>query len=194
MLFKDIHLKGIKAGKINLAFRRWQKASVRVGTLLHTSVGLIKIDDISEVDESHISETDAINSGFSNKKELLNSLRRNNSGTVFKIKISYYSEDPRIELREQTKLTNAHISTLKSKLERLDKFSKQGAWTEKVLLIIRDNPHLKAIEISKQTGFEKEWLKLNIRKLKNLGLTISHTEGYELSPLGKALVEKLWSK
>ena len=194
MLFKDIHLKGIKAGKISLAFRRWQKASVRIGTLLHTSVGLIKIDDISEVDESHISETDAVNAGFSSKKELLNSLRKNNTGTVFKIKISYYSEDPRIELREQTDLTNGHISTLKSKLERLDKFSKQGAWTEKVLLIIRDNPHLKAIEISKQTGFEKEWLKINIRKLKNLGLTISHNVGYELSPLGKVLIEKLWSK
>src|SRR5690606_35559693 len=122
--------------KISLAFRRWQKPSARIGTLLHTSVGLIKINDISEVDEPKISETDAVNAGFLSKKELLNSLRRNNTGTVFKIKISYYSEDPRIELREQTDLTDAHISTLKSKLERLDKFSKQGAWTEKVLLII----------------------------------------------------------
>lgn len=194
MLFKDIHLQGIKAGKISLAFRRWQKASVRSGTLLHTPVGLIKINDISEVNEAQISETDAINAGFSTKKELLNSLRKNNTCTIFKIKVSYYSEDPRIELREQTDLTDAHISTLKLKLERLDKFSKQGAWTEKVLLIIRDNPHLKAIEISKQTGFEKEWLKLNIRKLKNLGLTISHTVGYELSPLGRIFIEKLLSK
>ncbi|MEM7550324.1 MAG: hypothetical protein AAF363_11640 [Bacteroidota bacterium] len=36
---------------------------------------------------------------------------------------------------------------------------------------------------------EKEWLKLNIRKLKNLGLTISHNPRYEISPLGIAYIE-----
>ncbi|WP_294276703.1 hypothetical protein [uncultured Chryseobacterium sp.] len=41
------------------------------------------------------------------------------------------------------------------------------------------------------TGFEKEWLKLNIRKLKNMGLTISHTVGYEISPLGSEYLKKL---
>ena len=41
------------------------------------------------------------------------------------------------------------------------------------------------------TGFEKEWLKLNIRKLKNLGLTISHNVGYRLSPLGEHFIEEL---
>ncbi|GAA4173979.1 hypothetical protein GCM10022218_17670 [Sphingobacterium ginsenosidimutans] len=39
--------------------------------------------------------------------------------------------------------------------------------------------------------FEKEWLKLNIRKLKNLGLTISHTVGYEISPLGERFIQLL---
>lgn len=41
------------------------------------------------------------------------------------------------------------------------------------------------------TGFEKEWLKLNIRKLKNLGLTISHNGGYELPLLGSEYLTKL---
>lgn len=42
MLFKAVHLEGIKAGKITLAFRKWQKPSVKVGTLLHTAIGWSK--------------------------------------------------------------------------------------------------------------------------------------------------------
>jgi hypothetical protein len=44
---------------------------------------------------------------------------------------------------------------------------------------------------AKKTGFEKAWLKINIRKLKNLGLTISHNPGYTLSPRGKAYLALL---
>jgi predicted transcriptional regulator len=80
---------------------------------------------------------------------------------------------------------------LKKKLERLDNYSKQGHWTNKVLLTIKDNPNLHAIGIAKLTGFEKNWLKLNIRKLKNLGLTMSHHIGYEVSPLGNKYLDKL---
>lgn len=76
-------------------------------------------------------------------------------------------------------------------MERLDNHSKQGHWTEKVLLTIKDSPNLHAIGIANLTGFEKEWLKLNIRKLKNLGLTISHIVGYELSPLGETFFLRL---
>lgn len=53
-----------------------------------------------------------------------------------------------------------------------------------VLIQVKDHPNLYAIGIAKLTDFEKEWLKLNIRKLKNFGLTISNNVGYELSPLG----------
>ncbi len=31
MLFKEVHLNGIREGKITLAFRQWQKASVKKG-------------------------------------------------------------------------------------------------------------------------------------------------------------------
>ena len=41
---------------------------------------------------------------------------------------------------------------------------------------------LPAGDLAKKADAEKEWLKINVRKLKNLGLTISHQPGYELSP------------
>lgn len=191
MLFKEIHLRGIKSGKITLAFRKWKNTSVRTGSLLHTSVGLIEIRKIETVNENDITDNDALNAGFSDKNQLLKSFTHNSTGTIFKITVSYHSADPRIKLREQTGLSEQQFIDLKKKLEKLDNHSRQGHWTIKVLLTIKDNPNLHAIGIVKLTGFEKEWLKLNIRKLKNLGLTISHTVGYELSPLGKAFLLRL---
>jgi hypothetical protein len=191
MLFKETHLNGIKSGRITLAFRKWQKASVKVGSLLHTSIGLVKISKIETVGENDITDKDALKAGFTDKMQLLESLTNTATGTIFKIFVSYHSPDPRIRLREQTELSEQQFSDLKKKLERLDNRSKQGHWTESVLLTIKDNPNLHAIGIAKLTGFEKEWLKLNIRKLKNLGLTISHTVGYELSPLGQTFILRL---
>jgi hypothetical protein len=191
MLFKEIHLQGIKSGEITLAFRKWQKVSVNSGSLLHTSIGLVEIGDIQVVNEVDITESDAQQSGFTDKKHLLKSFGKNSSGTIFQISVRYHSPDPRIKLREQTELSDQHFMDLKKKLERLDNYSKQGHWTNKVLLTIKDNPNLHAIGISKLTGFEKDWLKLNIRKLKNLGLTMSHHIGYEVSPLGNKYLDKL---
>lgn len=105
--------------------------------------------------------------------------------------VSYHSPDPRIKLRERTELSEEEFMDLKNKLKKLDHRSSQGAWTEKVLLTIKGNPNLHAVGIANLTGFEKEWLKLNIRKLKNMGLTISHTVGYEISPLGNQYLSGL---
>jgi Mn-dependent DtxR family transcriptional regulator len=44
--------------------------------------------------------------------------------------------------------------------------------------------------LAAKAGVEKEWLKINVRKLKNLGLTISHQSGYELSPRGQEFLRR----
>jgi hypothetical protein len=191
MLFKKTHLNGIKKGAITLAFRKWQKPAVKAGTLIHTAIGLVAIKSITPILESDITEVDAINAGFGSKENLLQSFPQNSNGIIYRMEVCYHSEDPRINLREQTSLSEQEFSDLLKKLQSLDKHSKKGDWTRQVLLAIKDNPNLHAIGIASLTGFEKEWLKLNIRKLKNLGLSISHTVGYELSPKGKVMIQKL---
>lgn len=184
MLFKEKHLQGIKAGRITLAFRCWTKPAVNKGSLLKTSVGVLTILDIKEVAADSIGTREVQQAGFENKAELLSSLRANNKGKIYRIRLAFHSEDPRIELRSQTEISTGELENLQLKLQRLDAFSKEGAWTLKVLKLIKKHPRMRAIELAERTGFEKDWLKLNIRKLKNLGLTISHETGYEISPLG----------
>lgn len=191
MLIKSIHLQGIKAGTVKLAFRRWQKPVVKEGALIKTFIGLVRVVSIAKIDESQITQKNIRDAGFDDRELFLKSLRQNNNHNLYKIELRYHSEDPRIELRSKTNLTDSALEVLNKKLDRLDKYSKQGLWTKKVLLAIKENPKLRAVDLAKLTGFEKQWLKLNIRKLKNLGLTISHEVGYELSPLGKAILKNL---
>lgn len=144
-----------------------------------------------KVKPESIAPEDSANAGFGKLEDLIKTLNTVKDGDIYKINVSYHSPDPRIALRERTKLTIEDYELLRSKLERLDKYSRQGAWTIDILKVIQDNPKLKAADLAIKTGKEKEWLKLNIRKLKNLGLTVSHNPGYTISPLGKVLLSLL---
>jgi hypothetical protein len=132
----------------------------------------------------------AVASGFESPRELLKVLEAR-PGKYYRVEVSYGGEDPRIELRETTKLLADELTALRKKLDRLDAASAHGPWTRLVLETIRTTPHTAAAELARRTGFERDWLKLNVRKLKNLGLTISHHPGYELSPRGKVVLKAL---
>ena len=188
MLIRRPFLEKIKKGEIDLAFRRWNKISAKAGGTLRTSVGIVKIGDISCISESKISEKDAQRAGFPDRKSLMADLR-DNGGILYRIQISFGGEDPRISLREDTSFDRASYAELYLKLRRMDSRSSCGDWTIQILCLIAQNPMLPAIELSKKSGHEKEWLKLNIRKLKNLGLTISHNPGYAISPRGKKFLQ-----
>lgn len=191
MLFKEKHLQGIRSGEISLAFRKWKKPAVKTGSLIKTSIGLVEIKAVSEIDASEITNKDAMNAGFASLSELLQLLGKTEQGVIYKIHVHYFDEDPRIALRENINPEDAELQEITSKLERLDRYSKQGKWTLEILKLIDQNPTLRAADLAQRTKWEKEWLKLNIRKLKNIGLTISHEVGYSISPLGAKYLEWL---
>ncbi len=191
MLFKVKHLHGIKAGEISIAFRKWKKPTVTKGTLIKTAVGQIEILDISEINEVNISHIEAIGAGYKRLTDLTGALNSIREGNIYKIRVKYHSPDPRIQLRDQTELSEEEIDQIKLKLGKYDKYSKQGKWTMNILRAIRDNPKLRAQDLAAKTGKEKDWLKQNIRKLKNLGLTISHDSGYTISSRGRIFLDKM---
>ena len=193
MLFKQIHLNGIKSGELDLAFRKWKSPRVLKGSLINTSVGRIEIIDIVETSIEKIGDAQCHRAGYDNKAQLLKIFEKIKDGKIYQIKVRYHSEDPRIKLRSQTEVSLENIEKIKSKLERLDVYGKQGKWTLMVMQLIKDNPKVRAADLAQIIGKEKMWLKLNVRKLKNLGLTISHGVGYSISPLGKQVMKYLKS-
>lgn len=70
----------------------------------------------------------------------------------------------------------------------MDRLSKHGAWTKQTLEIIAQNQHTAASKLAPMLGRQTRAFKADVRKLKKLGLTRSFEVGYELTPLGKALL------
>jgi len=190
MLIRRPILERIKSGEITLAFRRWHKPTVKRGGTLKTAVGLLAFDAVDVVDPDDITDEDARCAGFVDRTTLVAALG-DRDGDVYRIEVAYAGADPRIALRENDRLSEKEVAAIVAKLGRLDKASKLGPWTRRVLEIIDASPHVAAVTLAGQLGYERAWLKPNIRKLKAMGLTISHRPGYELSPRGIAVLAHL---
>ena len=63
MRIRPVELAGIKAGTVDLGFRRWDRPRVVVGTRMRTAVGLIEVTSVEPVDEAAITEDDARRAG-----------------------------------------------------------------------------------------------------------------------------------
>jgi hypothetical protein len=92
----------------------------------------------------------------------------------------YEGPDERAELAAEDALGDEDRAALDRRLERM------GPWTFDVLRAIERQPGLRAPDLAAQFDRETLPFKRDVRKLKNLGLTISLRVGYELSPRGRA--------
>jgi Mn-dependent DtxR family transcriptional regulator len=61
-------------------------------------------------------------------------------------------------------------------------------WTQATLELIGRRPETRAATLARELGQEREPFKLNVRKLKNLGLTESLELGYRLSARGESVL------
>lgn len=65
MLLKRALLEDIRAGKVDLVFRRWKRPTVRPGGTLKTKLGVLAIRAMDEMDPGDVTEADARRAGFS---------------------------------------------------------------------------------------------------------------------------------
>lgn len=191
VLIKRVVLDQIKAGDLDVLFRKWRKPTVKQGGQLRTAVGMLNVLAVDQVLRSKITAAEAERAGFESKEALLTELDSRDEGEIYRITVEYGGVDPRIALRENANLTAADIAELAAKLARLDKVSKRGPWTTTFLNVLDANPHVRAPDLAEGLGLDKPTFKNDVRKLKGLGLTISFSPGYELSPRGKAYLDTL---
>ncbi len=190
MLFTANILKRIPTGEVTLAFRRWRRPSVKTNGTQKTGIGVLAIESVEKITEDEITEADAVNAGCVDRRTLLEELH-GRAGELYRIAFSYSGEDPRIQLREDDELTDSDFAEIRARLERFDAASRQGAWTRQILDVIRKHPGTVSGELAGMTGHEQKWFKSQVRKLKNLGLTISLEVGYRLSARGAAFLDRL---
>jgi hypothetical protein len=192
MLFPAATLDGIEAGRVSLAFRRWERPRVRAGGRQRTRIGVIGFEAVEAVAPEEVTDDEARAAGFDSLATLQRFLGRRESGTVYRIRLALLGPDPRVALRDA--LPDDHeVGEIESQLARLDRASHHGAWTHDVLRAIGDQPGTPAIELAASFGREKRPFKADVRKLKELGLTESLRPGYRLSPRGRAVLARFVS-
>lgn len=188
MLIRAAELEAIRAGRVDLAFRCWDRPRLRVGTKMRTAIGLVEVTTVDEVAAEAISDTEVRRAGAGSRDELLALLARHPQRPVFRIGLRFAGPDPRVALREQGDLSQDDRTRLVGRLERLDRAARHGPWTRATLAAIERRPATRAPDLAGELGRETAAFKRDVRKLKELGLTESLDTGYRLSPRGRALL------
>lgn len=191
MQFNGTTLERIASGEIDLAFRRWRRATVLPGTMLRTAVGEIAIHEIERADPDRLTAQDARRAGFATTPELLASLRSGEGRALYRVRIGFSGQDRRAALAQRDDLTPDELDDVVRALGGIDARSRRGPWTDRMLAAIEQMPGQPARDIAHALGRDTPKLKTDVRRLKEYGLTESLGTGYRLSPRGERVLAHL---
>ena len=192
MLFKSRFWPGLADGSITLTFRRWKRPQAIAGRAYRTPAGRIAVDSVAIVEVGTISEAEARLAGYETAFGLAADLQGDPALPVYRVSFRRLDEpDPRDELASAGTLTAADIDQIRERLARWDRVSAVGPWTEAALRLVADHPGRRAGDLAQMLGRDTHAFKLDVRKLKALGLTISLETGYRLSPRGEAFMARV---
>lgn len=142
---------------------------------------------VDVVEPESIDDQDARRAGYASAAELAADLRGDQTLPLYRIEFrAVHAPDPRDVLAADDRLTGADVTEIDRRLERLDRTSSSGPWTDATLAAIAARPATRAADLAVDLGRERLAFKRDVRKLKALGLTLSLEVGYRLSPRGQA--------
>ncbi len=190
MQFQKHFKEGIRNGTITCSFRKWRSPQAKVGGQynLHP-LGAIEVTSVCLVTFSKVKDSDARRSGFTDRSTLARYLEVNDKDDVYRVDLHYLG-DQRIKQPPTSKLSDCERAAICERLDRMDKRSMRGPWAWRALRLIGNRPGTRAAELAAEIGWETRLFKSNVRKLKQLGLTISLETGYRLSQRGEDLSRK----
>jgi hypothetical protein len=187
MLFEQRLRDGIADGSITAAYRRWRRPQVLAGRRYRTGDGLVEVESIDVVDPAAIAPADARAAGYPTPDDARADLRGDAALPVYRIRFKLVDEpDPRTVLAHTDDIDADAAAAIRARLDRLDRSSPRGPWTALTLRLIAERPGIAAPVLAASIGVETQPFKRDVRKLKELGLTLSLTTGYRLSPRGAA--------
>lgn len=186
MLINADDFEAIRSGRVDTAFRRWIKPTVKPGGTLTTSSSVLAIDAVDVVGLKAVTQEDLERAGF-DARDSLDTMLGDRKGTLYRIRLRYVGEDPRIALRESAGLSDADADAIGQTLSRMDGTT---PWVRKTLELIGSQPGVSAQDLARTLEIAPAKFKGNIRRLKALGLTESLAVGYSLSARGQAWLDR----
>ncbi|MDB4938736.1 MAG: hypothetical protein JWP87_5708 [Labilithrix sp.] len=196
LLFKKAFHEGLTSGAVTLTFRRWQKPHVKVGGRYRCHpIGVLEVDDVKLVDAGAITARDAKRAGFPTRDALLAYLAElgplDDATPVYRVELHHGGDGDRVQLALEAALSPEDVETIRGKLARMDA---KTPWTTETLALIEKHPQIAASKLAAKVGRETLPFKVDVRKLKKLGLTQSFEVGYEISPRGRAYLDAVRKK
>ncbi len=193
LLFQKRFHAGLVGGSVTRTFRLWDKPHVKTGGRYRVHpIGVVEVSEVRRVALSVIDDEAARAGGFESRAELLEymapvaKVELSDETLVFDVTLRHAGDGDRVEGAMKATLKKADVEELARKLKRLDG---RKPWTMTVLKLIRRRPRVAASKLAASLGLETAPFKVNVRKLKRLGLTQSFEVGYEVSPRGQAFLK-----
>lgn len=183
MLIKAADLRAIGEGRVDTAFRRWKRPTVKAGGTLLTAIGQLAIDALDAVEPDEVSNADLRRAGLAGRSALPEAPPGTAASSLYRIRLHYLGADPRLALRDELD----GMESVEAALARLDA---RGAWTAAVMDQIAAHPGIVSQQLADALGMERQVFKTRVRRLKALGLTESLETGYRLSPRGAELLRR----
>jgi hypothetical protein len=191
----DAH-PGLADGTITLTFRRWKRPQAKVGgrsRVPRTDI-VLAVDAVDVVRVADITDDEARRAGAADRAAVVKRLGKDVTPDTEVWRVAFHRVaaedlDDGPALADRADLTEADVTELTRRLARLDAAATSaghGAWTATVLQLIADNPGVVSTTLAEAAGRDRPAFKLDVRKLKKLGLTESLEVGYRLSPRGAA--------
>ncbi len=192
MLFSVDAWPRLADGSITRTFRRWKRPQARAGGRYRVGGMLLEADAVTRVAVRELTEYDARAAGEPDLAALLRRLGDPAADTrVWRVDLHYVGPDDRIALRAHDSLPDDELALLRDRLGRLDAAAPGGPWTRDVLRLIAARPGVVSTDLAAERGQERQAFKIDVRKLKSLGLTESLPVGYRISPRGRAVLAAL---
>ncbi len=186
-MFRREDRERVANGEITVTYRLWKTAKVKAGTTYRTPLGTIEIQDVQVLPAGMIAKRDVRRTGCPDIPSVW-VLAGEHTHTIVGPDTLLH----RIQFRFLGDVAPAtapsrslEVHELAVRLAKMDQRSPRGAWTYEVLRTISEQPRVPARLLAAELDWERLDFKAHVRKLKALGLTISHEVGYELSALGE---------
>ena len=151
---------------------------MKAGGSQRTRIGVVAFGAVERV--RRVSNREARRAGYASAAAL-EAAWAGRDGDLYKIELRLAGPDPRVALREREPDAE-ELAALRARLERM------GEWTYQYLRAIAERPGVRAPELAASFGRETKPFKLDVRKLKELGLTESLRIGYRLSRRGEVVM------
>jgi hypothetical protein len=194
LFFKANFHEGLVSGAVTLTFRLWDRPRVKSGSMQRCHpIGVLEVGEISDIAVAAITAADAARAGFANRDALLAYLAEAATEKltpvtrVYRVEVRFAGDGDMAANATDAHLSAEDVTAIDHALAALDR--KAAPWTRAMLALIERHPRVVASKLAAMVGRETPPFKTDVVKLKKLGLTISFSIGYELSPRGRAYLE-----